>query len=350
MKGIYIYIFFLLCYNALSAQNLQLSGYKEVYYAYDFQRPSDKMRPFFTYNHSRHNDFSVNLGYLKAAYEKERLRANLALMTGSYRRYNLADEPKVIQFINEANVGYKLSKKKNIWLDAGIFASHIGIESAVGKDCWTLTRSMLAENSPYYESGAKLTSVSANQKWTFSLLALNGWQNVWRGSQRLSRISGGTQLLYKPSEKFTFNYSTFVGKENPAALRIFHNFYGIYKKEKWGLIVGLDAGTETNTFARFDTSMWFSPVIIYRRQFNDKLSYSVRAEYYQDLKEIIVKTSEGKGFRVSGASANFDYLLFENILLRAEYKSYYSEFPIFEKNGKARKYNMGITTAVMAWF
>ena len=32
----------------------------------------------------------------------------------------------------------KLAKKKNLWIDAGILPSHIGFESAVSKDCWTL--------------------------------------------------------------------------------------------------------------------------------------------------------------------------------------------------------------------
>ena len=39
-----------------------------------------------------------------------------------------------------ANAGYKLSAKKAWWLDIGVLPSHIGFESAVGKDNWTLTR------------------------------------------------------------------------------------------------------------------------------------------------------------------------------------------------------------------
>ena len=65
-------------------------------------------------------------------------------------------------------------------ITAGIFTSHIGFESAVSKDCWTLTRSILADNSPYYESGARLTYTSNNNKWLISALALNGWQRIQR--------------------------------------------------------------------------------------------------------------------------------------------------------------------------
>jgi hypothetical protein len=64
----------------------------------------------------------------------------------------------------------KLSKKQNLWLDAGIMPSHIGFESAVSADCWTLTRSLLAENSPYYETGIKLGYVSKDEKLYISAL------------------------------------------------------------------------------------------------------------------------------------------------------------------------------------
>jgi len=45
----------------------------------------------------------------------------------------------------------KIHKTKILWIDAGIFGSHIGIESAVGKDSWNSTRNISADNSPYYE-------------------------------------------------------------------------------------------------------------------------------------------------------------------------------------------------------
>lgn len=59
------------------------------------------------------------------------------------------------------------------WLDAGIYPSHIGLESAVGKDNRTLTRSLAAENSPYYESGARITYVTPNNAWTLCAHVLN---------------------------------------------------------------------------------------------------------------------------------------------------------------------------------
>jgi len=108
------------------------------------------------------------------------VRANLALMAGTYANANLSAEPGVMRNILEAYAGVKISKSKNLWIDAGIFSSHIGFESAVGKDCWNLTRGILAENSPYYESGVKIGYPSEDGKWFASGLMLNGWQRIQR--------------------------------------------------------------------------------------------------------------------------------------------------------------------------
>jgi hypothetical protein len=45
--------------------------------------------------------------------------------------------------------------------------SHIGFESAIGKDCATLTRSILADNSPYYEAGVKI-DITSKTKMVFT--------------------------------------------------------------------------------------------------------------------------------------------------------------------------------------
>ena len=123
-----------LAQDSLSTSNpLTFSGYIETYYTYDFNKPVDNNRPGFIYSHNRHNEFNANLGFVKASYNAEKVRANLALAAGTYMNANYAAEPGVLKNIYEANAGFKIGKK-NLWLDAGIFSSHIGFESAIGKD------------------------------------------------------------------------------------------------------------------------------------------------------------------------------------------------------------------------
>ena len=137
--------------------SLIISGYADIYYQYDFNKPVDKLRPPFLYNFKRHNEINTNLILLKASYDGKKFRANLGVMTGNYAKYNLAAEPEFFRYIYEANIGYKFSEKVSV--DAGILPSHIGCESAIAKDNWNLSRSILAESSPYYETGIKFNYI-----------------------------------------------------------------------------------------------------------------------------------------------------------------------------------------------
>ncbi len=135
---------------------VSLSGFVDVYYMYDFNQPTQTGRQPFLFNHNRHNEMNLNLGFIKLEASHKKYRSKLALQAGTYVNDNYAAEPETYKSLFEANVGFSLNKKNNLWLDAGIFPSHIGFESAISSDNWTLTRSILAENSPYFLAGAKL--------------------------------------------------------------------------------------------------------------------------------------------------------------------------------------------------
>lgn len=337
-----------------SAISFTLSGYAEPYYGYDFGQPEIGNRPGFVYAHSRHNEFNLNIAYLKGAFNTQRIRGNLALMAGTYANANLAAEPGTLRNILEANAGIKLSKKADLWVDAGVFGSHIGFESAIGKDCWTLTRSMLADNSPYYEAGAKLSYTTPDGKWFLSALVLNGWQRIQRVPGN-SKVSGGWQIQYKPNGKITLNSSTFFGTDRPDAqslTRVFHNFYGIFQcSDRFGLTLGLDTGWEENPIENEKTNAWYSPVVIGRYSFNDRLTLAVRAEYYKDHYGVIINTGTENGFQTLGFSANVDVQVHRNALWRIEGKLFSSKDEIFfDSDGMATGSNAVLTTALAVWF
>src|SRR6478752_3177769 len=131
---------------------ITFSGYIDTYYSYDFGNPDNHTRPGIFYNYNRHNEVNLNLGLLKVNYTKDNVRGNFGLMAGTYPQYNMVVEQGLLKNVYEANVGVKLSSKNNLWVDAGVMPAHIGFESAIGKDCMTLTRSLAAEHTPYYEA------------------------------------------------------------------------------------------------------------------------------------------------------------------------------------------------------
>lgn len=332
---------------------LTFSGYVEGYYSYDFGNPDNHNRPGFVYSHNRHNEASVNLALIKANYAKDNIRGNFGIMAGTYANANLAAEPETLKNVFEANVGVKVSKNQNLWIDAGIMPSHIGFESAIGKDCANVTRSILADNSPYYEAGVKLGYTSKNEKWYLAMMYLNGWQ-------RIQRIDGnqtpafGTQVTYKATAKALLNWSTYIGNEQPDSIRkwrYFNNFYGQFKvSEKVNLTAGFDIGLQ-QSFANEDNyDVWYSPVLIAHYKPTAKMQFAARAEYYQDKNGIIIATGTENGFKTYGFSANFDYLPADNVMFRIEARTLNSKDDIFLKNNDPTNSNLFITTALAISF
>jgi len=329
---------------------LSVSGYVEAYYSYDFNKPVDNNRPSFVYSYNRHNEFNVNLAFVKGNYNTEKVRANIALAAGTYVNANYAAEPGVLKNIYEANVGVKISKKDNLWVDAGIFASHIGFESAIGKDCGTLTRCIVADNTPYFESGAKITYTTKDGKWLLSALALNGWQRIQRVPGN-SLMSWGTQVTFTPSGKVTINYSTFLGTDKPDSARLrrfYHNLYGIFQlNDKIGLTLGFDIGREQVSKGSSNKNTVYSPVFILRFTPDNKWAIAVRGEYYSDENGLIISTGTANGFKTFGGSVNFDRNINGNLLWRTELRTLHSKDAVFT-NAKGVTDNNSVVTTSLA--
>ncbi|MBG6235070.1 hypothetical protein IWX76_001638 [Pedobacter sp. CAN_A7] len=311
--------------NAQEEPKIKVSGYLETYYGYDFNRPADNNRPGFIYSHNRHNEVNLNIGFIKGSYDNGSLRANLAVMAGTYSNANLAAEPGVLKNIFEANAGVKLSKTANLWLDAGIFSSHIGFESAISKDCWVLTRNISSENTPYYESGAKITYGTDDGKMTITALYLNGWQRMNRQNGN-SQPAGGLQLTWKPTTGVTLNYSNYLGTEGADSVRVkrfYHNVYGIFQlTDQFGLTLGLDYGTQEKAKGSDDKNEVISTVAIAQYKMTDQWAIAGRVEYYEDKNGIFITTDSPEGFKTTGYSLNVDYAPVTNAVIRLEGKVY----------------------------
>jgi hypothetical protein len=339
--------------DSASLNQVTFNACVEVYYSYDFNKPVTNNRPSFFYNQNRHNEFNLNLGFIKAGYNAERVRASLALAAGTYMNANYANETGVLKNIFEANAGVRISKKKNLWIDAGIFSSHIGFESAISKDCWVLTRSLLAENSPYFETGAKITYTSKNEKWLVSGMLLNGWQRIKKADGN-SALSYGTQLQYKPNSKILLNYSTFIGTDKPDSARLwryFHNLYGIFNVTgKFGIIAGFDIGTEQKAKGSSKMNTWYAPVLILKHTINKKWAVAARGEYYYDRNGVIIATGTPNGFQTTGFSFNVDYAPVSKALIRLEARTLKSKDNIFEKGNGFGSSNTFITSSITVSF
>ncbi len=334
-----------------TVSNLKIGGYAEVYYSYDFSNPQNHEKPAFIYNHKRHNELNVNLLLLKANYSTNWMSANLGWMKGNYAQYNLSAEPSDLRGIYEANIGFALNNKKNIKLDAGVFSSHIGFESAIGADCYTLTRSLVAENSPYFETGIKISGETQNKKWLFAGLLLNGWQKIQRTVAE-EQPSYGLQIQYKPSNKLMINYSNFYGQTQPdtsTIYRFYNNLYLISEiSSKISLIVSCDLGIDKKTSNK--SYSWIVPVCILKIKITNKTALAIRAEYFNDPNKVMLSAVNGKEAKIVGSSINVDKRIQDKLLLRFEAKHFYASEKIFTIHNKLNYNNFNFTTALCFQF
>jgi Putative beta-barrel porin-2, OmpL-like. bbp2 len=329
-----------------SSLQVTLTGYLEAYYTHDFEQPDDGNRPGYLYSHARAQEVAINLGFLKASVASDRIRANFALMAGTYANRNLAAEPGTLRNIFEANIGVKPSKNHNFWVEAGVFPSHIGFESAIGKDCQTLTRSLVADNSPYYESGAKATWNSKNGRWLVSGLVLNGWQRIERSPD--DGLGVGTQVQYRGPSGLVLNSSSYMGRIGNflgGYRRWYHNLYVQSPVgRRMNITLGIDSGADRiiERVVTLPDRRWWTPTLIVQVALNSRMSLSGRVEYFDDsFGAVMPKTN----FEAWGGSVNLDVRISPNALWRTELRSLTDR-----STGNPAQQNNALTTALAVWF
>jgi hypothetical protein len=320
----------------------KVTGYLETYFSYDFNLPDNHRRPSFLYNFNRHNEFSVNLALVKATYTDQKVRSTLAVMTGTYAQANLTNEPTWAQFVNEASIGFQLAE--NFWLDVGIMPSHIGFESWIGTVGWHLTRSLMAENSPYFLTGARL-SYEWKDHTEFTFWMSNGWQNIQR-NQNNQGIGVGVGVKHSPKEGLTLNYANYLGNESVVVvreMRFFNNFYIQHELPTWGYTLGADMGIQE--FAIAPSAHWWGVTASLKKSLVEKYTAALRVEYYSDPRAVILIDP----FKISGFSMNLDVPLADNLLWRVEGRRFWTESNAFLfRDGSFTSSNTAITSS-LAW-
>ncbi len=312
-----------------------LSGYGDLYLG-RHGGAYHKKESFF-YNHKVNNALRTNLLLLKGEFSGRRFRAKLALMTGDYSQYTLATEPKWAKSLNEAYIGLKLSKTKNLWWDAGVYSSYIGIESAISSDCPTLTRSMVAENSPYYLSGTRIVFVSDNKKHEAGIHVLNGWQRIgWDPS--IVKPSLGAHYKYHINEHLSLMYGTFYGSIYPDSLSI-NRFYQhvnvAWKHGKWETWGTLDLGIESS-------KIWGAAQVMNRYTLNAHWSLAQRLEVFYDPDNRCVRIDAAKETVIGGFTLCPTYQLNDHIAIRLDTKFLKATENILKGQNWDLQFNAGI--------
>jgi hypothetical protein len=340
--------------TASAGPRVTFGAFADAYYAYDAGRPATIDRAFTT-QAARHNEFNVNLAFVEAKLEGAGVRGRLALQAGTSVQSNYAGEPTIgavsgptlARHIQEAVIGARIAP--GLWVDGGIFLSHIGSESWISRDNPTYTRSLIAELSPYYQAGAKLTW-QPSAAVTAQLDVVNGWQNV---SENNGGKAAGVRVDVAASPALTVSVYNFVGDEQPDSLpsRV-RAFQGASVRWAAGAAtvvatgdVGWQAGADGD-----DGSTWYGLALIGRLQVTPAVGVAARVERYSDPDGVIVASGSPDGFVVNGGSVGLDLAPAPRLLWRTELRGLDATADIFPDDGAASDRDLVAVTSLAVTF
>ncbi len=328
-----------------STPRVTFGAFVDGYFAWDAGRPPSLDRSFaggalFTTQPARHNEFNVNLAFVEAKLEAPHYRGRLALQTGTSVQSNYSGEPTtgsisgpgLGRLIQEAVVGVQLAD--NLWVDGGIFYSHMGMESWASRDNPTYTRSLVAEYSPYYQSGVKFTW-SPSAQVTAQLDIVNGWQNI---SENNTGKAAGVRVDFAATPNSTISYYNLFSNEAGSRLRIFNGIGAKHTSGKLTLLGEFDAGSQSRPSNASGSSTWYGWAAIARVQAAPTVALVARIEAYTDRDQVIIATGTrlagasvvgNPAFRGTGTSVGVDVAPYARVLWRTEIRGWQNADAVF---------------------
>jgi hypothetical protein len=343
--------------EAVGPLRVKWGAFIDTNYAYGFNRPgTDRIllslpggsSPAYSTQPARQNEFNINLAFVEAKVEGESIRGRLALQAGTSVQANYAGESQadaslyggsggMSRYLQEAVVGYEISPQ--FWVDAGVYFSHIGFESWISRDNWTYTRSLAAENSPYYQSGVRF-SYQFSDQWSAQLHLLNGWQNINETNEQKAL---GTQVSWTPGPKWNLTHNSFLGNEN--GTRFFQNLILKYVwSDRVQIAANLDYGIQ-DVGATGEIKNWGGANLSAKYQLTSKVAFSGRVEKYADPHSIIVAAAP-VGFNTWGGSIGVDSLLHPQVLWRNEVRGFFANDEVYSSSIGPKKNDVFVVTSL----
>jgi hypothetical protein len=335
--------------DSLEHPTLTIGGYVSTYYAYyDDESTTGEFVRFPTIC-PRNNQFNLNMAMISLKYNSQHLRSNLTFHYGDIPQSTWPTEFNLIQ---EANVGYRMSKK--LWLDAGFFRTHIGIESFQPRENITSSMAVLSFYEPYYLSGAKLT-YDVNSKLQFMIGAFNGYNEYIDNNK--DKMFGFT-TVYKPTDHLSLTYNFLTCDESPDKYpvekrRYYNNFYAAYHSHKWQIGLELNYGIQDHSLL-IDTTKkatMMSGLIVARYNLHPKVSVHVREEYFADPDKIL-SSDNNIGKYIYGTTAGFEFHPFHNINMSLESRMLRTDptHLLFKQGGYYTNQRLEFIACIDLWF
>lgn len=294
---LFVFAFSSFCFGQSDTLKIKYALFAETYYLHS---ATDVKSPIF-YNHTTVNQPALNLGLVEFSMQKRNWTIQAGMMLGTYVQKNLASEPDYWKQIYQLNAQIQVNPTNQLVF--GIIPSHIGVESAKNSENDCLSRSYIAENSPYYETGITWNYLPY-PNLSFRLLALTGWQHIGKYKPAL-----GSQMTFSGSTGWKFNSSHFWGDEGKGFRMFFNHYIQLPLSKQFFWTLGGDVGMESGHW-------WNGGLTYVTWKPKANIRMSGRLEYYSDPKAIIMP----QAFSDVTQSLTIDVPVMRQIVLRSELK------------------------------
>jgi len=261
---------------------VDVHGFVDAYYAFNFNRPSDGTNfiPGAGTSAKRAGEVSLNLAALDVAVKPSPVGLRLILNVGTGAEVVHAGEPpapfvgpEVWHLVQQASAIWEPTPKWHF--EAGIYPSHIGFETLPSKDNWTYTRGDMGELSPYYQAGL-MAKYAFTDRLSAQLHVINGWQVI--GDNNRSKTVG-TQLAWS-ADAFSVAFNTCIGPELPADDRDWRFFGDLVAT--WKPTAKLSLAASADAAFQQPASSWKAASVWARYAFSDAVAVAGRAEVFDD--------------------------------------------------------------------
>ncbi len=334
---------------------IEFLGYVDAYYAtYSDTASMGAFQKIPTVS-PRSNSFGINIAQATVKYYSAHFRSIATVFIGDVEKS--AWSP-IYSSIQEANVGFRLRKK--LWIDAGFFRTHLGLESIQPRENMTLSIASTTYYEPYYLSGAKLTW-EFNPKITIQANVFNSF-NGFVDNNKNKAI--GLSISYQPFKGFQIIYGNLLSEETPGSKagnqqRFYNDLSISFKKRRFTLGLEINYGIQNHTSlqGKNQQAQMFSSLLAAKYRITPIISTYIRGEYFSDPNEILTGPVQNEyhqliGLKIGGITTGFEIKPIPNSYLRIEgrWLDARKDEHIFFLNNKPSNYRYELLTGIGIWF
>jgi hypothetical protein len=300
---------------------ITFGGYASVYYAWYSDSADKNNFQKFPTAAPQSGAFGLNLAQITSRYSSRSVRANVTLQFGDMPRSVWSP---VYNYIQEANAGVRILKK--LWLDAGLFRTHLGLESIQPRENIATSVGLPTYFEPYYLGGAKLT-YQVSQRFTVQANMFNSFNGFTENNHKKAL---GLSFIYELDTRFSLTFNSLWNDDSPDSARqnkgrLYNNLYMIFRYGRLTLGFEGNYGIQQNTTISPEqhTAQVVSGLLEGKVRVWNQLSCYGRLEYFNDPDEILTgpeynSNRELVGLNVNGATLGLEIKPRPNSYLRLE--------------------------------